>query len=132
MTDIQQAPGAAPQLSGSVLFYAKPEPLTKEAHGALGVKRTERPYAFTAQTHLTPLTVTEFGPAALSYPIIFVGDAKLPVAVMGVRAGENLFVSEDGSYELNAYLPAYIRRYPFVFAKDDSSQRMIVCIDRNA
>jgi hypothetical protein len=79
-----------------------------------------------------PLTVTEFGPAALCYPVIFAGPEKTPVAVMGVNSNENLFVDEKGAFQPDAYLPAYVRRYPFVLANDPQAQRMIVCIDRKA
>jgi hypothetical protein len=123
---------AQAELTGEVLFYSRPEPLSKEAHGKLGVKTTEHPYAFTAKTHLVPLTVTEFGPTALCYPIIFVGAEKTPVAVLGVNANENLFVDGQGAFASECYLPAYIRRYPFVLANDPENQRMIVCIDRDA
>ncbi|NJC40919.1 hypothetical protein GGQ87_001177 [Brevundimonas alba] len=122
---------AAP-LSGNVLFYGKPEPLSIEAHSALGVNPVEQPYAFVANTNIVPLTVTEFAPAALTYPVIFVGDARQPVAVMGLRPGENLFVSEAGAFKAEAYIPAYVRRYPFVFANDEVQQRLILCIDRDA
>jgi len=128
----QQTLAEAPQLSGAVLFYTRPEPLTREMHGKLGLKSAPNPYAFTRKTNVVPLMVTEFGPAALSYPVIFAGDAKLPVAVLGVSAEENLFVDEFGAYEPHAYLPAYIRRYPFVFANDGPNERLIVCIDRAA
>jgi hypothetical protein len=120
------------ELTGEALFYVSPEPLSKEAHAGLGLKNLETPYAFTARTHLVPLTVTEFGPAALCYPIIFIGPEKTPVAVMGVNADENLFVDEKGGYAPDAYLPAYIRRYPFVLANDAAAQRMVVCIDTKA
>jgi hypothetical protein len=119
-------------LTGNVLFYTQPEPLSAEAHGALGVNPTEKPYAFAGVTNLVPLTVTEFAPAALSYPVIFAGDAKQPVAVMGLRQGENLFVSEAGDFRPEAYIPAYVRRYPFVFANDDVEKRLILCVDRAA
>jgi hypothetical protein len=122
----------AAALSGNVLFYGKPEPLSLEAHGKLGVEGVDQPYAFVAQTNVVPLTVTEFGPAALTYPVIFVGDARQPVAVMGLRQDENLFVSETGAFRPEAYIPAYVRRYPFVFANDEAQQRLILCIDRNA
>ncbi|HVY33552.1 MAG TPA: SapC family protein [Caulobacteraceae bacterium] len=130
MTDT--ADFAQAQLTGEVLFYSRPEPLSKETHGALGLKPTENPYAFTAATHLVPVMVTEFAPTALCYPIIFVGEQKSPVAVLGVNANENLFVDAHGAYAPDSYLPAYIRRYPFVLANDAEAQRMIVCIDRNA
>ena len=120
------------ELTGEALFYVSPEPLSKEAHAGLGLKNLETPYAFAARTHLVPVTVTEFGPAALCYPIIFIGAEKTPVAVMGVNADENLFVDEKGAYAPDAYLPAYIRRYPFVLANDAAAQRMVVCIDTKA
>jgi hypothetical protein len=122
---------AAP-LSGNVLFYGKPEPLSVEAHSGLGVDPVDQPYAFAAQTNVVPLTVTEFAPAALSYPVIFVGDTRQPVAVMGLRQGENLFVSDAGAFRAEAYIPAYVRRYPFVFANDEVQKRLILCIDRDA
>jgi hypothetical protein len=64
--------------------------------------------------------------------VIFAGEDKTPVAVMGVNADENLFVDEKGVYQADCYLPAYVRRYPFVLANDAEAQRMIVCIDRRA
>jgi len=65
-------------------------------------------------------------------PIIFVGDEKLPIAVMGLNAGENMFVRDDGMFEPGVYIPAYVRRYPFVFANDDQNQQMVLCVDRGA
>ncbi|HTI67760.1 MAG TPA: SapC family protein [Caulobacteraceae bacterium] len=122
-------PGA---ITGAVLLYSRPEPLTPELHNKLGVKRMDNPFAFAADQHLLPLTVTEFQPAALNYPIIFVGDEQTPVAVMGLKEGENLFLSKTGVHDAEYYMPAYVRRYPFVFANDQTSDRMILCIDRGA
>lgn len=122
----------ASPLSGNVLFYGKPEPLSVEAHGALGVDPVDQPYAFVASANIVPLTVTEFAPAALTYPVIFVGEARQPVAVMGLRQGENLFISEAGAFRSESYIPAYIRRYPFVFANDEVQKRLILCVDRDA
>lgn len=118
-------------MTGNVLFYGNPEPLSPQSHGALGVNRSDRPYGFAADTHVVPITVTEFAPASLTYPIVFVGDAKTPLAVMGLRAGENLFV-KDGMFRTDSYIPAFVRRYPFVFANDEGSNRMILCVDRSA
>jgi hypothetical protein len=125
-----QSPSA--DLSGSVLFYSKPEPLSLEAHGKLGLRRMEKPFAFAATTHVVPVTVTEFQAAGVCYPIIFAGERYQPLAVMGVSTGTNLFVEPDGSFQLGAYIPAYIRRYPFVLAADEARSQMVVCIDRNA
>lgn len=121
-----------PSLTGNVLFYSRPEPLNREQHGGLALKQLDKPFQFAAGAHVVPLTVAEFAPASLSYPIIFAGDAKQPLAVMGVQPGENLFITPEGDVQPDAYLPAYVRRYPFVLADDQPQQRLIVCIDRAA
>lgn len=121
-----------PQITGNVLLYNSPEPLSLELHRGLGAKRVDRPFAFLGTTHIVPLTVAEFAMAASSFPIIFVGDDKSPVAVMGARAGENVFVTELGEPDPEMYVPAFARRYPFVFAADEQSDRLLLCIDRTA
>lgn len=126
------APAADPQLSGQVLFYRQPEPLSIERHRTLGVKRVDRPFQFLGESHVVPITVNEFGVASGSYPLIFAGPQKSPLAVMGARAGDNVFVGLNGDVDPEAYLPAFVRRYPFVFAGDDSGERLLVCIDRAA
>jgi hypothetical protein len=119
-------------VSGNLLFYTAPEPLSREVHSGLGVKRMEKPFFFAAKGHVVPLTVAEFTFAAISYPIIFAGAERLPLAVMGINTDENLFVEADGGFASGNYVPAYIRRYPFVLAADDAQQRMVVCIERAA
>lgn len=123
---------SAGEVSGNVLFYSRPEPLSVEAHGKLGLKRLDKPFGFAAKTHLVPLTVTEFSVAALSYPVIFVGSERQPAVVMGLRDGENLFITPEGEAEQDSYIPAFVRRYPFVFANDETGKRMILCIDRES
>jgi len=123
----------APQMTGNVLFYQNPEPITPEHHGNLGVKRIDHPYSFAIGTHVVPITVTEFAPASLSYPVIFVGEeTKTPLAVMGLRQGENLYMNERGDFRPDTYVPAFVRRYPFVYANEQGSDRMILCVDRSA
>jgi hypothetical protein len=125
------APGLGP-ISGTVLFYSQPEPLSPELHGKLGVRRTDDAFSFAKEGHAIPLTVGEFPLAAVTGPIIFVGDEKLPLAVMGLNSGDNMFLKDDGTFESGVYIPAYIRRYPFVYANDASAQQMVLCIDRKA
>ena len=129
-TTAQQTPMG--QLTGSVLFYKQPEPLAKELHGKMGVKRMDGPFKFAKEGHAIPLTVGEFPLAAVTGPIIFVGEEKLPIAVMGLNAGENMFVRDDGTFEAGVYIPAYVRRYPFVFANDTTANQMVLCVDRGA
>lgn len=120
------------ELTGNVLFYKNPQPINPEQHAGLGVKQIDQPFGFLREAHAVPVTVTEFGMAAASYPIIFVGDDFTPVAVMGVRQGENLYVSAEGQIDPEFYVPAFVRRYPFVFANDNQGERLLLCIDRDA
>jgi hypothetical protein len=128
-------PGIGPvpgPITGNVLFYSRPEPLSNEAHAKIGLRRIDRPFAFAAGTQAVPLAVTEFGVASLSYPIIFAGDRRQPLAVMGVSGDANMFIQPNGFFEVGVYVPAYIRRYPFVLANDTVRSQMVVCIDRGA
>jgi hypothetical protein len=121
-----------PELSGQVLFYKQPEPLSLEKHRNLGAKRVDKPFQFLLGSHVVPITVNEFGIAACSYPVIFAGPQKTPLAVMGARGGENVFINPNGDVDPEVYLPAFARRYPFVFAADQGGENMLVCIDRAA
>jgi len=123
---------AGAELSGNVMFYNQPEPLNPQVHANLGVNYTDRPFGFVSKTHVVPITVTEFAPCSLSYPIVFVGEAKTPLCVMGLRDGENLYVSDEGVFRTDVYIPAFVRRYPFVFAADDKGERYVLCVDRAA
>jgi hypothetical protein len=127
-----QGSGQPPELSGQVLFYKQPEPLSLERHRSLGVKQINAPFSFLREAHAVPITVSEFGMAATCYPIIFVGDAKTPVAVMGIRQNENEYVDAQGNPDPDYYLPAFVRRYPFVFASDNQTDRLLLCIDVKA
>jgi hypothetical protein len=125
------APGAAP-ISGNALFYSRPEPLNVQAHAKLGLRRIDKPFLFAATTQAVPMTVSEFVAASLSFPIIFAGEKRQPLGVMGIEANVNMFVLPTGFFEVGVYVPAYIRRYPFVLANDESRGQLVVCIDRGA
>lgn len=126
-TDVQ--PANSP-LAGQVLFYRNPEPLDSVRHAGLRMMSSDRPYGFAANQHFLPLHVGEFAVAAVNYPIIFAGDERAPLVITGINQNENLFVAPDGAYRPGAYIPSFVRRYPFVVARDDEAKRMIVCIDR--
>jgi len=105
MTDTTTAEAPPVQLSGQLLFYKNPEPLNRQTHAMRGLKAQDKPFCFAAETHLVPLLIGEFAPASLSYPIVIMGDPRRPAAVMGVRAGENLFASAEAGMEPHAYVP---------------------------
>lgn len=126
------APTQDTGLSGSAPLYTRVEPLNPETHGKLGVKQVPNPFAFVSGAHFVPLLAQEFPQAATSYPIIFAGEEKVPLAVMGIEPNTNLFFNKDGTLNHQPYLPAYVRRFPFIVANDEANGRAIVCLDVGA
>ncbi len=120
-----------PNVSGNVMMYENPQPLTKDKHAKFGVKQVKKPFEFMEKSHFMPITAPEFGSACASFPIIFAGDDRTPLAVMGIRQNENLFVT-DGIFDNLNYMPAFARRYPFVLAGDQENDRFVVCVDEKA
>ena len=99
------------------LFYNDIEPLSSSAHADYRLYPQDAP-TFAANVHAVPLTVDEFPLAQRNFPIVFSsGDEPVPLALMGLNEGVNLFVDEEGRFRPDTYVPAYIRRYPFMLAR---------------
>ncbi len=122
------------ETTGNLLFYKKPEPLNSDVHGKLGITSdTKTPFAFAKGTQLIPITVAEFATSALCYPIIFAGTERTPAVVMGLQKDHNAYIDADGLMADGAYVPGFLRRYPFVPATNNGDQEnLMVCIDREA
>ena len=118
---------------GLPLFYNQLEPLSSSAHGAWKARRMESA-PFLAQTHAVPLTVEEFALAQRHFPIVFsVGDNPVPLALMGLNEGVNVFVDDEGKLTSDVYVPAYVRRYPFMLARLRSDvEELSLCFDPTA
>lgn len=102
-----------------VLFYERPVPLNRTAHKDLRIKGLQN-LKFAHNVHSVPLTCTEFPVTARDIPILFAGSDMAsagPMALLGLRQSENLFVDTDGHWALGVYIPAFVRRYPFVLAE---------------
>lgn len=112
------------------LFYKDLLPLNSRDHADWKVTSFQDA-GFLANTHAIPLTVDEFVDAQRDYPIVFTaGDNPLPIALMGLNEGVNTFIDEGGKLEAGVYVPAYIRRYPFLLAKlTRESDDMSLCFD---
>jgi hypothetical protein len=113
------------------LFYNAIEPLTLDQHGKMKVRGiTSMPEV--GRTHAVPLTVDEFTLVQRHYPIVFsVGEVPVPIALMGLNEGVNVFLDENGrAADPNIYIPAYLRRYPFLLAKlRPESDELSLCYD---
>lgn len=118
-------------VTGAAPLYSKPEALNFADHGNLGLKVAARPFAFAANQHFVPVVASEFGAAATSYPIVFAGEERVPLAIMGLKPGENLYLADlEGMPDV--YVPGYVRRYPFTVASQEGSDHLVICIDRGS
>jgi hypothetical protein len=111
------------------LFYDHPVALHPQAHGELGLNLLSG-YGFASRTNAIPLAMSEFVLAAQSYPIAFTDEARTrAVAVVGLRADENLFVDAQGHWLEGAYIPAYVRRYPFLLSEYGEGEGVELCVE---
>jgi hypothetical protein len=121
---------AAPT-EGMPLFYSAVEPINLEQHGKMKVRGiTSMPEM--GRAHAVPLTVDEFTLVQRHYPIVFtVGGSPVPIALMGLNEGVNVFLDDNGrALDPNIYIPAYLRRYPFMLARlRPDSDELSLCFD---
>jgi len=110
-------------------IYESAVPLTPGRHGQHFVQ-IGTDYRFGAKLNSTPLVAAEFPESSQEYAIVFAGPPEgiIPVVVLGLRQGENLFIDSDSNWRAR-YKPAFVRQYPFVFAPDKSGEGMLLCID---
>lgn len=120
-----------PIVVGSAPLYAGATPLQPARHADAAIL-ADAPFHFAAKTPTVPITVDEFERAALDYPIVFFGPARRAVIVDGLSPTRNLFVNADGRYRQGAYVPAYLRRHPFVLARDEGEAQWVVCLDERS
>lgn len=116
-------------MSTQLLFYKEAIPVSKDQHADLSIDTTQD-YSFASRVNSVPLTATEFPFAARDYVIVFAGqDKPMPAAILGLQQDRNLFISDGGNWE-GRYIPAFVRRYPFVFSSDEESSRFTLCVDK--
>ena len=113
------------------LFYKDPMPLDAKAHAAWGLKK-DFGFGFTKGINAVPVNLIEMPQVCHFYPIAFSPDGNAtPVAILGLRDNENLFLLDDNTWEEATYIPAYIRRYPFIFSELPDNEQLTLCIDNN-
>ncbi len=115
------------------LFYKKIVPLNKNRHGDLYIKPISN-YKHTKETNSIYIAAVEFIKAAKEYTIVFgrsADNSVFPVVLLGLKNDQNLYLGKKGEW-LADYIPAYIRRYPFILATSaGSDESFAVCIDEN-
>lgn len=116
-------------MATQMLIYKNAVPLSSEAHRDMSV-RTNSSFGFAETVNSVPIVAAEFRSAAGDCAIVFAGEgeAVFPVVILGLSESKNLYVSEDKSWD-GRYVPAFIRRYPFVFAEGADEKSFTLCID---
>ena len=124
----------APNAAQLPLLYNRLEPLNSGQHAKMKLKQGFS-LPLVGQTHAVPVTVEEFGIVQRHYPIIFsAGETPVPLALLGLNEGVNTYFDADGRpVDQNVYVPAYLRRFPFLLAKlRPDTDELSLCFDSSA
>lgn len=117
----------APQLP---LMYKQLEPLSNQAHAGFKTRGSDG-LPQLSDLHAIPIVIDEFVAVQRFFPIVFSsGDNPVPLALMGLNEGVNTFIDDEGKLIGPAYIPAYVRRYPFMLARVESDKDTLsLCFD---
>jgi hypothetical protein len=115
----------------TLLMYERVVPLDRAQHRHLRIHQGSGRLGFSRETNSMLLAAAELPMAALDYPCVFIqsGDVHTLVAIVGLRDKENLMLDEQGNWAAQHYVPAFVRRYPFVLAEQPGSEQMTLCVD---
>jgi hypothetical protein len=116
-------------MAKQLLIYDQVVPVSPQRHGKKSIKAGSN-YSYARGINSLPLMAAEFEAASFEYAIVFAGEAGsiMPVALLGLRDGENTFVDGPGAWT-GKYVPAFVRQYPFVFASTDRGDTFTLCVD---
>lgn len=111
------------------LIYESAVPVSKTRHARWSVE-IGSDFAFSRSVNSVPLMAVEFPAAAAEYAVVFAGneDSVMPAVILGMRENENLYLGPLGGWQAK-YVPAFLRRYPFVFSSSDGGKNFVLCID---
>jgi len=115
-------------MATQLLIYETAVPVSAARHRDASVE-VGADYAFARNVNSVPLMAVEFPHAAPEYAIVFAGvnDEVMPAVILGMRGNENLYLAH-GKWSAK-YIPAFVRRYPFVFSTADDGKTFMLCVD---
>jgi len=121
---------SAPQSNSLPILYSDLIPLNSQEHGSFRIRASDAA-PFLAKHHAVPLTVDELISAQRFMPVVFsAGVDAIPLALMGLNEGVNTIVDDDGKLRGATYVPAYVRRYPWMLAKlRPETDELSLCFD---
>ena len=118
-------------MATQLLFYETAVQLSREKHRDWSIKKASD-YSFAKNVNAVPLTAIEFAKAAAEYAIVFAGTEEnvMPAVILGIQNNQNLYLNSDGTWQAK-YIPAFVRRYPFVFSRTKDGQKFVLCLDES-
>lgn len=116
-------------MTKQLMIYERAVPVSSERHRDWSVQ-TGGSFDFAREVNSVPLLAAEFIAAATDYTIVFAGDEEtvLPSVILGMRSNRNDHVDANGKW-VGGYVPAFLRRYPFVFARSSDGRTFTLCLD---
>ncbi|MBN1932745.1 MAG: SapC family protein [Desulfobacterales bacterium] len=114
-------------------MFKKIEALSSVTHQNLRLTRINS-FDFAKTVLNAPLSASEFSTASRYYPIVFPDKGASPMVLFALNQKTNFYVNDDGTWKI-PYVPAHIRRYPFILAdsgKIEAKKNFVVCIDVEA
>lgn len=101
--------------------------LDSKVHANHRLKRSNS-FAFAKNVLGAPLAMSEITKASREYPIFFPASGRfLPVAQMGYCKDGNLYLDKENQW-LARYIPAHIRRFPFVMGEKKEVGEYLIMI----
>ncbi len=116
-------------MTKQLMIYERAVPVSSERHRDWSVQSGKN-FSFSREVNSVPLLAAEFTAAATDCTIVFAGDEQtvFPTVILGMGANRNDHVDADGKWTAG-YIPAFLRRYPFVFARSSDGRTFTLCID---
>ena len=118
-------------MTKQLLIYEDVVAVNRQTHRDVSVRRTTS-FSFAREINTVPIVDAEFARVALEMPIVFAQTETglISLALLGTAEGTNAFVDEQDQWT-GRYVPAFFRRYPFVFAAESEGERMTLCVDQS-
>ncbi len=109
-------------------MYKEVVVINEKEHKSKGVKSLNH-FLYAKDLNSCMITLDEFYESCKSYPILFAKNDEgwFALALFGLE-DKNIFVNEDGEWKKDCYIPAYVRRYPFIYVKNDNE--LLLGIDK--
>ena len=116
-------------MTTQLLIYETAVPVSFGRHSKSSIE-SGTGFAFMRTVNSVPLMAVEFPQASPEYAVVFAqsGDDVVPVVILGARQKENLYLADDDAWRAK-YVPAFVRRYPFVFSPSEDEKTFTLCVD---